>query len=506
MPTLDDDDDLEFAHIQDVLGQMTSLKTYASTILSDLIKKKLRLQYSVLIQHSRQTVISLAFETEMPSDILLQRLCSASEQLVKSFPYLAGHVVCRARSPDKIPLVTVIPYASGRRTSLVVYKDCKDLCAPLKTILSQGAPMGALDGHVLAGYRPMPDSYHEEENLAPVLEIQANSIYGGVILTFQGNHHIMDMNGMGHIIRFYAQALRSETFSPSDVAKGNCDRRNIIPLLGPEDDKVDISSKFPRDFFFNQDLMKAGYIVLKKKQPAIESEVPASCVKWAYFHFPSQKLSQLKSLASTAMDSNLREQSPPWVSTDDILTALICTRITAVRLKRMEKPTTVTFSRAVNGRRFLDIPAAYLGHLVWCVDTEIPLNSPLATTDFAGLARRLRLSLDSVRPEEIQSFATALNALADKGALACGASLKTSGGLDLVVSSWAALGFSQTVFGELGRPVFCKRPNFGPVEGLVYIQPKTVDGDLDVAFCLNVEDIRALEVDETFMEYAEYIG
>ncbi|PSR99102.1 transferase family-domain-containing protein [Coniella lustricola] len=450
------DSDIKLDHIQDVFGQMTSLKTYA--------------------------IISLGFETEMGSDILVQKLCSASDQLVRHFAYLCGHVAHRASSTSKISLATVVPYGPGQRASLVVPKDCKTLSAPLKTMLQQRVPMTALDGHVFASHRPMPDSYNEKECLAPVFEIQANIVDGGVILTFQGNHHIMDMNGMSSIILLYAQALRGESFSASVVEYGNRDRRNIIQLLGPEDEKLD-SSK----------LMK----------PRIYRDQPQG---WIYFHVSNQSLSQLKSLTSTPDEDILRDQRPPWVSTDDVLTALIYTRVTAARLKRVKPTPKVTFCRAINARRVMGINQEYFGHLVWCVNTEVALDSPLATTDFIGLARRLRFDLNSVRPAEIQSFATALDALEDKGEMSCGASLNTNEGFDLVVSSWAGTRLSEALFGGFGKPVFCKRPNFGPVEGLVYIQPKTLEGHLEVALCLNTEDIQALQVDETFMHYAEYIG
>ncbi|ROW01240.1 hypothetical protein VMCG_05978 [Cytospora schulzeri] len=456
-----------FERYQDVLGQMTFLKTY--------------------------THIVLGFRPNSSVAVITTELERAAKKLVEAFPWIGGHVVRQGKGPGKTGLATIVPYAPGDRPTPLVVKDVTGLCSSLDAIISAGVPMAALDGEVLAVRKGLPDVYDEAVEPAPVLIIQANIVEGGLILAFQGNHSTMDMNGMGQIIRLYGKALRSEPFSNVEIEQGNRDRRNVIKLLGPDDEKVDISK----------------YRVRPPPANASPTSVPQPSLHWVYFHFSGPKLAELKAIASGPSVGDPGEPSLQWVSTDDALFALICQRVTAARVKRMEKKQQVIFCRAVNGRRFVEppIPKEYMGHLVTCVYTTAPLDSSSATDDLPELARRMRVDLLSTQSLEIQSLATALDESDDKGSISYGSPLDMSD-WDLMISSFSGLGLNQTDFGSVlgGRPLFSKRPRFTPLESLMYFMPKTSEGDVDVACCLRTEDIESLRGDEKFLKYAQYVG
>lgn len=456
----------DFFHLRDVLGQMTFLKSY--------------------------TIITLGFpldETPGAFETVLKDLEEAAGKLVSAFPWAAGHVIREGAGPGVTGLATVIAYPQGERPTPLIHRDCAEICPPFKSIVAEGAPFSMLDGGVLAVRKGLPDSYDESEEPAPVLVIQANLVRGGLILAFQGNHNLMDMNGMGQLIRLYAKALRGETFSELEIEHGNRDRRDIIKLLGPDDEKVDLSR----------------YIV--KEAPATtQIQAPPPDIRWVYIHFPANKVAKLKAAASRHAD-DAEGQPVQWISGDDALCALLCQRITVARLQRMGTAPRATFCRAVNARRFLvpPIPTEYVGHVVTCVYTQVPLESPTATQDLTGLARQLRKDVLGIRSVEIQALATALDASDDKGAFSYAANLNPAG-FDLMLSSWSGLGLNHTEFGKvLGRPAFSKRPNLTPMEGLLYLLPRTVDGDVDVACCLRAEDIEKLKSDKEMTNYAQVI-
>jgi hypothetical protein len=449
----------DFSHLQDVLGQMAFLKTYI--------------------------VIAYGLRTRGSIDECIEALKSASEKIVGAFPWVAGHVIYQGSGPGKTGLATIVPYPPGERSTPVIVRDISDTSASLDDIIEAGGPMHMLDGEILAERKGLPHSYDESQGPAPVWVIQANIVKGGILLCFQGNHHAMDMNGMAHLMRLFSKALHGEPFSDDEIKHGNRERRKVIKLLGTDDEKTDIS-KF----------------VVKPPQPADpEASAAVPDVQWVYLHFAAAKLAELKAAA---------EGPDQWISTDDTLSAFAFQRITSARMKRIEKKKPqITFCRAINGRRFLDppLPKEYMGHMVTCTFTDVPLDSRLATSDVGALARQIRGDILSIKSNYIESIATALHELDDKGVLSYGASLNMAG-WDLMLSSFAGLGLNEIDFGDVlgSKPLFTKRPRFGPVEGLLYLMPRTAEGDIEIAACLRSEDIQTLRNDEEFLKYGSYVG
>ena len=74
-------------------------------------------------------------------------------------------------------------------------------------------------------------------------------------------------------------------------------------------------------------------------------------------------------------------------------------------------------------------------------------------------------------------------------------------------SSWAKLDCYELDFNlGLDKPEAVRRPQFEPVESLIYLMPRTLDGGIAVAICLRDEDMERLRADEEFAKYGRYIG
>lgn len=463
----DTSDNLEFQHIQDVLGQLSSLKLY--------------------------THLALGFVVDKEPDLILRELQNAATQLTTTFPFLAGHVIRRGSGPEKTGLASVVQYPKGTRSSVMVATNCEDVCQPMARILASGAPMSMLDGAILARREGGPDQYNESKEPAPVLEIQVNFLRGGLILNFQGNHNIMDMNGMGQIILLYAKALRGEPFTDFEIVQGNRDRRNLVKLL--DSDRLPDMSRYTPMTKLNV-----------SSQPAAPSSKAEA--RWVYLRFAAQNLTRLKAAASTPPCEAIYTTNVPWITTDDALSAFVCQRIFTARLKRLPKAPKATICRAINARRFLEpsIPKEYTGHAVTCAYTKVSLDEPAATSDLARLAHMMRYDVLATNSHAIQAFATKLNSLDDKGGLSFGAQLELSK-FDITVSSWSGLEVGLVEFGQvLGHPSFAKRPRLSPMESIIYLMPKTPMGDIDVACCLQESDIVSLQKDAEFTRYGQYIG
>lgn len=451
----------DFSKYQDVMGQLMFLKTYT------------------------QIVFGFPTPETLSDEVITKDLEAAAKELTDAFPWLSGHVIREGAGPGKTGVAKIVPYAPGSRLTPVVTKDCRKLCPSFQSIVDAGAPMSMLDGEILSSRDGIPYGYDESIEPAPVLLIQANFIEGGVLVTFAGQHNILDMNGLAQLIRLFARVSHGESLTQLELEQGNRDRRNVIRLLNPDEPKTDLTP----------------FRVQKKTSDPDSASSPPPEYKWVYFHFPGSNLAELKRVASTPGS---------WVSTDDALSALVCQRITAVRVQRLGSGppgATATFCRAINSRRYLEtpVPPEYMGHMVYCIDQTLPLNDAAGAMDLSVLAGKFRDDINNLQPVAIHSFATAVAESEDKGALVYGALLEPSK-YDVMFSSWAGQGLYQQSFGKLGKPSIAKRHKFKPMEGLIYFMPRTDAGDIDVAVCLRVEDIDRLKVDGVLTTYGKYVG
>ncbi|KAL1584125.1 hypothetical protein WHR41_07327 [Cladosporium halotolerans] len=75
------------------------------------------------------------------------------------------------------------------------------------------------------------------------------------------------------------------------------------------------------------------------------------------------------------------------------------------------------------------------------------------------------------------------------------------------MSSWAKEACHDFDFGRiLGRAEAIRRPSFEGWEGLAYMMPRTLSGEIVVALCLRPEDLEALKRDREFARWGRYVG
>jgi hypothetical protein len=132
----------------------------------------------------------------------------------------------------------------------------------------------------------------------------------------------------------------------------------------------------------------------------------------------------------------------------------------------------------------------------------------LVDESLGNLASQFRLAVDpktSNLGQSTRALVTTLSRSRDKSAVSVTAKLDLSS--DIMLSSWAKENFYELDFNlGLGKPESVRRPQFFPVESLIYIIPKRLDGELVVAICLRDGDMERLRVDDEFGKYGKYIG
>ncbi|KAL6231089.1 transferase family-domain-containing protein [Aspergillus navahoensis] len=358
---------------------------------------------------------------------------SAHEHI--AFPWLAGVVVnegategvtgtFRITPTAEIPFVAKFPFTMLDESFI----------APCMTVNPPGSSVGLI------------------ADTGPVFAVQVNFIRGGLILTFVGQHNVMDMAGQATIINWLSRACHNLPLSVEELSIGNMDKSKSS----------------------------------SQKATTTPWEGP-SVSSWH-----SAATSQgLKSLATQTKDPRCG-----FISTDDAICAFIWKCVSRARVSRLKPETPSTFARAVDARQCLGISNKYpgvLSNMAYSKSSlELIIEEPLGI-----IASHLRRQLDpKVRDlaYDTRALATFLNRSVD-----------VSSGMSL--SSWAKVNLYDLDFNlGLGKPEVVRRPRFVPVESLIYMMPKSLNGALAVALCLRIEDWERLNADEEWKKYATYIG
>lgn len=409
---------------------------------------------------------------------IVERLESGLARLTASFPWVAGHIVTEDATEKNSGVLKIRSFAEK---PILVVKDLRnDPNAPtMATLRSANFPMRMMDENVVCPRTTMPRG--PDDNF-PVLSLQANFILGGLILSIVGAHNAMDFVGQGNLIHLLSKACNGQDFTKEELQLGNSVRTEIVPLL---DSQTDFSNELGRP------LRKAT------STPASSSD-SSPCV-WKTFIFPKASLEDIKMLANETLPS-----SAEYISTDDAVSALIWQAVARARLPRLDPEEESICGRACDARKYLNVSKCYPGllqNMVYSIFTFRELtNEPLGV-----LASDLRSKLDpSAIARNTQAIATHLANTANKNVSFTSSIVPSK---DIMLSSWAKVDlYQQLDFNlNLGIPEAVQRPDFIPVEGLLYLLPRKPNGDIYLVACLQQDDMDNLSADKAFLRYAQFL-
>ena len=419
---------------------------------------------------------------------IVARLQQGLDKLSEAVPWVAGKVVNRPSHPnDAYPYKIV---SSGPTPKLIVRDHRTALDVPSMDELVKGNfPIRLLDENVFSPIKVLPGTIGEERDA--VLTIQCNVLRGGLALNIVGNHQVLDGTGQEQLVYLLDKACRGEALNDEEIATANLDRTALVPPFG-------------EDWQAPSDSM---YIKRPPSTPATTQDenlhakaLPA--VEWVNWSFSQTALTRLKSSAT-------QTSSCDYISTDDALTALIWQSLARTRLHRLPPTTTSTLARAVNPRRYLDIPPNYPGYISNNAFSTLTLQE-LAALPLGTIASLLRRTVDprtSTLRDSTREFATLLLRTKDKSSVNMAARLDLD--CDLMVSSWAGMRCYAFDFGlGLGVPGAFRRPRQARVPGLVFLLPRRGDGDGEVVVKMGGrgDDFDALRGDGVWMGFADWVG
>lgn len=438
------------------------------------------------------TQICLCYEVgeDQSSAKIVETLTCGLENLSKAFPWIACKVVNEGSSTstsnpgifkfkvlDRTPRLVVKDYTNGSEASW-------------SELEAANFPCRLLDEQWICPIKTLPS-----DSDGRVFLVQANFVKGGLLLTINAAHNAMDMTGQGQIMRLLSKACHGDRFTTEELNTGNIDRRTVIPLL---DDSWEPGAEF------DHQRLKPVAIqanAVQSTEPVPHSTPPSPPkVVWAFFSFSGEALKALKSIASETLASG-------YVSTDDVLSALIWRSVTRARLPRLDPFSECTFARAIDPRRFMGIPNTYPGVVQNMAYSSSPVEK-LIQEPLGPAASRLRAQVDlktSKLGYATSALATMLHRSPNKSIFSVTAALDAS--KDVMLSSWVKEESYNLDFNlGLGKPKAVRRPRFDPVESLFYLMPKRPDGEIVAMLCLKEEDMARLKEDEEFVKYGKFIG
>lgn len=167
-------------------------------------------------------------------DEILETLRKGLERLTEGFPWVAGQVVNEKREMGDATCVFKIK--TLERIPRLIVKDVSDQGSipSMEELRRASFPMRMLDESFVAPRSTVPGIFSESSDV-PVFILQATFIKNGLLLTFLGQHQVMDGTGQAHVISLLSKACRGEQFTREELETGNIDREGIIPLLTEEE-------------------------------------------------------------------------------------------------------------------------------------------------------------------------------------------------------------------------------------------------------------------------------
>ena len=446
-----------------------------------------------LLKIYTQVCLCFPMTDDTSKSLVADTLKAGLERASERFPWIAGQVINEGAGKGISGVHKIKP--SSEKTPRLVIKDLSaDSAIPTMDALRQARfPCSMLNESFTMPIKTCPED-SERAGQAPVFLMQTTFITGGLILGFAGSHNAMDIVGQGQIMHLLSKACSNEPFTNEELSTGNFVGRHAIPLL--ED------SWAPGSDFSHQLVQVIPKYSAHSSSERLQAPADSPKCSWANFAFSADSLTVLKSLTLETIDSAVE-----YISTDDAVTAFLWKSIMRARLPRVAMDAKNTLARAVDARRYLNIPSTYPG-LVHNMAYHSHNLYELLDVPLGRLASELRSAVDpktSGLGYATRALATLMDRAPDKSVVSFTGAMDLSE--DLMVSSWAKINSYELDFGlGLGKPEAVRRPQWGPVQGLVYLLPRSENGEMVAAIALRDRDLERLSVDVEFLEHARYIG
>jgi len=326
----------------------------------------------------------------------------------------------------------------------------------------------------------------------PTFDFRASRIKGGLILCFSIHHKVLDGTSTSTIIDKFAQESLKTSNSTPEAEEVILSRDGMaVPMLElPPPDNASATTIPP-----------APYRLLA--EPSTASDPTDAVCK--FFALSAAKIPALKRACTSP--------STPFISTNDAVTALITHAVTRARRLSPAQTPTVGAHFPVNVRAQLApaLAASQLGNFVLCARAAVPASQALsagadALGATAAAVRRAVAGLDARSVTRVLRWVAAQRDPAD--AVDWRYAYYGEPGIDYGVVSWANMRVYEAEFGVGARvrPAFVRVPGDVRFRGSCRVMPRFADGSQEIIMGLSQAEMEALEMDELWREWVEFVG
>ncbi|KAK5657383.1 hypothetical protein OQA88_2953 [Cercophora sp. LCS_1] len=419
-------------------------------------------------------------------------------------------------------------------TPKVIFNDISEAWPDYQDLIDEGLPQDELDGAQLLP--PAPTDLSPEGEGASAIVAQANFVNGGLLLGMCHFHSLVDGMSGSLLLKMWAKHMRihqgaNEGYAHLDIPVSNCDY-NLVPQAWqnagnntPSPDEVQKAT--PETWRLlgllpplspEETAAKVAFTLDPSAAP------PPPEVRTSIFYVSAPAFSALS--AAAAPPKGAVSESNPVPTANDALMALLWRCIMRARLAA--DPTSPDYTApgvlaeldsTLDGRALFGdtLPWAYMGTLIFIATTRLPVTDVVAPADrvpLCTIAAEVRRTVKSITRERIHQaygLAAAMNddELASVGlrypfATFAGAECCFTSFLSMPVMD-ASLG--SGVFENGGTPDHMRPPRreFDVVCRRCVILPPRPAGGFEVMLSLKKAEMEALEADEEFTKFAQFL-
>lgn len=405
------------------------------------------------------------------------------ERLTDTFPWVAGRITNTGRTSESSGIFKITPHKAIPELTVRDWRD--DTRVPTMDHLGKaGIPCSMIKEEFFAPVHVNTTPGFELEDRSPILQLQLSIIIGGVVFSLMANHQALDGIAQDQIACLLDKACNNIPYTAEEVRTGNLRRETIVK---------------PFDSAWQPGVGEANLQIPETTITKADMSKPYVEHRWTHICFSPTALKALKSDVSRSLGSG-------FVSTDDALTALIWQSVSRARSVRLPASASTTISRAVNPRKYLDIPATYPGYVNSNACSSGSIDC-ITRCSLASIALELRTKVDPLTSglrDSTRGVATMLYRAKDRNTVPVHGSVDSNS--DIMLSSWANMRGYDFDFGlGLGKPTHFRRMDHQRIPSLAFLLPRRPDGEIILSICLRIDDIALLRLDSTFTTYGRFI-
>ncbi|OQD62033.1 hypothetical protein PENPOL_c014G03278 [Penicillium polonicum] len=435
------------------------------------------------------------------SDVLRKGL----EQLFATLPFLSQHVIIPLGC-DSLDSIKIEAPSSFVLEQIMKVKNHEQ---PLREAIREGNKNKAQFDSDFMPIAMVPDM----EQPIPVFVFQVNIHPDGVLLAVAANHMVMDATGMGVAIENLANCCRRLDGKDVELSTSTAEQDRGREMLMHQLPAKNSEQEFP-EYRVSKDLFTQWTEMAKHTSHAHSS------IQSRYLNIRAEDVRELKDCCNKMLPNVLAPgdnsgcDGLPWVSSSDVVIALIWLSLNRARNPELANKSTSTptgesgesedirVGMAVNIRSRVSppLPKSYMGNaaiLMLATYSREAAASPERMEALCRMAYAIRRKLTCMDSDYVRALLHHVQSAKDPVVFAFEVA-------NFYVTNWRDMEYCSADFGSKIGKTQHSRVSDSPADGCVYIMPKRTHVDnapweIQVAFTNEV--LERLEQDSLWTRY-----